>query len=106
MATPATPITGLSLWTFRFTFAAALAVSVAVVVFFLWGLLDGSVSSFNMSLWLTLLALVAAVLLIGWALRASGKAKPAILVLSLLAVPGLVYALFLLLIVFTGPSWR
>jgi hypothetical protein len=59
------PITGLSLWTFRLAFAAALAVSATVFVFFVCGLLDGSVSSFNMNLWLTMLALVTAVPVIG-----------------------------------------
>jgi hypothetical protein len=103
---PAALISRLSLWMFRLTFAAALAVTVVVFVFFVWGLLDGSVSSFNMSLWLILLAVVTVVPLAGWALRASGKARPAILVLSILAVPGLIYALFLLLLVITGPSWR
>jgi hypothetical protein len=39
-------------------------------------------------------------------LRLSGKPQPAILVLSILAVPGLIYALFIVLLVITGPSWR
>ena len=100
------PMTPLSLWIFRFAFAAALAVSAVAFLFFFWGLLDGSISSFNMTLWLTMLALVTVIPLAGWALRSSGKARPAILVLSLLAVPGLIYALFILLLVIIGPSWR
>ncbi len=98
--------TTLSLWMVRLTFAAALTVSVVVVFFFLWGLVDGSVSSFNMGLWLTLLALVTAVPFVGSRLRSSGRPWPAILVLSILALPGLLYALFILLIVVTKPSWN
>ena len=103
---PRAPITALSLWLFRLAFAAALAVTAAAFVFFVWGLLDGSISSFNMNLWLVLLAIVIAVPITGWSLRAAGKARPAILVLSILAVPGLIYALFILLVVIMRPSWN
>jgi hypothetical protein len=98
--------TTLSLWMVRFAFAAAVIVSAVVLFFFVWGLIDGSVSSFNMGLWLTVLALVTAVPLVGWRLRSSGRPWPAILVLSILALPGLLYALFILLVLVTKPSWN
>lgn len=103
---PNAPITPGSLWLFRFVFTAALAVSGVAVVFFVWGVIDGSVSSFNMNLWLMTLVLVTAIPLSGWHLRSRGRARPAILVLSVLAVPGLLYALFILLIVITQPRWN
>jgi hypothetical protein len=69
-------------------------------------LADGSVSSFNMSLWLGLLAVVAAVVGGGWMLDANGKRGGAIAVLLILAVPGVLYALFILLIVIAQPRWN
>jgi hypothetical protein len=99
-------ITPVSLWMLRLAFAAALAVSAGVCFFFIWGLVDGSVSSFNVNLWFTLLALVIAVPVVGWRLRSSGRPWPAIFVLSILALPGLLYAFFILLVVLTRPSWN
>jgi hypothetical protein len=81
-------------------------VALVVVYFFIIGLADGSVSSFNMSLWLGLLAVVAAVVGGGWILDANGKRGAAIAVLLILAVPGVLYALFILLIVIAQPRWN
>lgn len=100
------PSTGRLVWLFRMAFTCALAVSGVVLVFFIWGVLDGSVSSFNSTLWLALLALVAAAPLAGWHLRARGRLRSAILVLSVLALPGLLYSLFILLLVVSGVSWN
>lgn len=96
----------LAVWVFRAALTCALPVSATVLFFFIWGLIDGSVSSFNGTLWFALLAVVAGVPIIGWCLRASGKLRTAILVLSVLVVPGLFYLLFLILVVASGSSWR
>jgi hypothetical protein len=81
-------------------------VGLVVVYFFVIGLADGSVSSFNMSLWLGLLAVVAAVVGGGGILDANGKRGAAIAVLLILAVPGVLNALFILLIVIAQPRWN
>jgi hypothetical protein len=81
-------------------------IALVVVYSFVIGLADGSVSSFNMSLWLGLLAVVAAVVGGGWMLDANGKRGGAIAVLLILAVPGVLYALFILLIVIAQPRWN
>jgi hypothetical protein len=60
----------------------------------------------NMSLWLGLLAAVAAVVGGGWMLDTNGKRGAAIAVLLILAVPGLLYTLFILLIVIAQPRWN
>lgn len=83
-----------------------LLVAIVVVYFFVVGLADGSVSSFNMSLWLGLLAAVAAAGGGGWVLNANGQRGLAITLLSILAVPGVLYALFVLLIVIAQPRWN
>ncbi|HET8974056.1 MAG TPA: hypothetical protein VFN63_12310 [Pseudolabrys sp.] len=80
-----------------------LLVALVVVYFFVIGLADGSVSSFNMSLWLGLLAAVAAAVGGGWLLNANGRRGAAIAALSILALPGILYGLFVLLIVIAQP---
>lgn len=91
---------------YRGALAIAGLVAAVVVGFFLVGLGDGSVSSFNAGLWLGLLALTAGVLLGGTFLRARGRTAAAVAVLAILAVPGLLYGLFLLLILVTQPRWN
>jgi len=49
---------------------------------------NGSVSSFNMNMWLGLLAAVAGTIGGGWLLNANGRHGPAIAVLSVLARAG------------------
>ncbi len=99
---PATPGSVL----FRSTFAAAMLTAAVIVVFFVIGIADGSVSSFNIVLWLGILAATVAVLSLGWFLHSRGKPGLASAVLAILAVPGLLYALFLLLVVLTQPRWN
>jgi hypothetical protein len=91
---------------FRFLWAFDLLVAAVVVVFFFWGLTDGSVSSFNMGLWLGLLALVGGVVVGGRALQRAGQAALATLLLLVLAIPGLGFTLFLLLVLILRPRWN
>jgi 8-oxo-dGTP diphosphatase len=56
-------------------------VAAVVVVFFFWGLADGSVSSFNITLWLGMLAGVAAVVGGSWMLHQAGQTAFASIVL-------------------------
>lgn len=80
--------------------------ALVVCYFFFVGLADGSVSSFNGGLWFALLAGVGAVIGGGWALQTKGYRRAAAAVLMILAVPAVVYALFIALIVITQPRWN
>lgn len=91
---------------YRVVLLLAGIVAAVVVGFFLVGLGDGSVSSFNLGLWLGLLTLTAAVVVGGRSLRARGHTRAAIALLGVLALPGLLYGLFVLLIVFSGARWN
>jgi hypothetical protein len=81
-------------------------ISVAMLVFFFWGLADGTVSAFNIGLWLAVLGGIAAMFGGGIALRAYGQRILAGLLLAILAAPGLLYGLFLLLILVLQPDWK
>ncbi|MHC1728151.1 MAG: osmoprotectant transporter permease [Syntrophobacteraceae bacterium] len=83
----------------------AVIASVALFFFFA-GLADGSVSSFNMDLWITLLLTLAAVAGGSLWLKSLGRRGLATILLLILALPGLIYALFLLVLIVSGPRWN
>jgi hypothetical protein len=91
---------------FKALFTIDLLIAGIVVYFFFAGLADGSVSSFNMTLWLTILAGLAAILAAGYAFRFAGRGALANLVLLVLAVPGALYAFFLVVVVLSGARWN
>jgi predicted ferric reductase len=91
---------------YRVAFVLAAAVAAVLGAFFVIGVADGSVSSFNIGLWAATLAAVAGVLAGGSLLRARGHALLASLLLATLAVPGLLYALFVLLVIASGTRWN
>jgi hypothetical protein len=83
----------------------ALAAAV-VVFFFLWGLSDGSVSSFNILIWLVLLGGVGAVLGSGLWLNARGQRRLANGVLLALALPAALLLVFFLALIILQPRWN
>ncbi len=67
---------------------------------------DGSVSSFNSTLWLCIVAVAILVPILGHRLRSHGRTGLAIAVLSILAVPGLIFGVFALLLLVMSPHWN
>ncbi len=96
----------LSVAVYRTLMACSLGVAATALVFFTIGLADGSVSSFNIGLWLALLGGLAAIVWAGHALRGIGKLGLAIAVLAVAAVPGIVGCLFLVLVLVTNSRWN
>jgi hypothetical protein len=90
-------------WIFLITDALA---ALAAVVFFIIGLVDGSVADFNIGLWFGSLACIGGIIYGGVALAQGGMLVWAIVLLGVLAVPSLMYGLFLLLAVILQPDWR
>ena len=83
------------------------AVIAAVALYFFFSLsAGGNIGSFNILPWLIILAVLAAVVGGSIWLRAAGKHALAIILLLLLAVPGALYALFVILIVILKPDFR
>lgn len=81
-------------------------IALVVLYFFFIGLTDGSVSSFNMGIWLILLLALAAVMGGSLLLKSYGHLGLAKGVLAILAIPGFLYLLFLLLMLITKPRWN
>lgn len=102
---PATPSPSL-LRTYRVALGCSLATAAVALVFFAIGLGDGSISSFNLGLWLMLLVAVGGSVVGGLRLRAAGRVGAALLALSFTAVPALVGALFMLVLLIAPPRWN
>ena len=81
-------------------------VAAGFVVFFFIGLADGTVSSFNILLWLGILAVVGACTGGSLWLRKQGKVLPSILLAWVLAVPGFFAILMMLLLIILQPRWN
>jgi hypothetical protein len=91
---------------FPLLFAFDGLIAAVFVYFFAAGLADGSVSSFNLGLWLGILAANFAVLGAAVFLKAKGYSKAAIAVLLVPAFPALCFALFLLAVLILQPRWN
>jgi hypothetical protein len=81
-------------------------VALVILYFFVQGLLDGSVSTTNITLWGVLLLLIVSVLGGSIFLRSHGHPIMAALVLFVLALPGLLYGLFFLAVLLLHPRWN
>jgi hypothetical protein len=91
---------------FRIVWGVAILVALIGAAFFFIGLADGSVSSFNIVLWMAVLVGLAAVVFGSRALSKKGHLVAASVLAALLALPGLLYALFLLVAVRSGVRWN
>ena len=74
--------------------------------FFVIGLADGTVSSFNMTLWLVMLCTLGGILWGSHALRAADRTSLATSLLMILAVPGVLAGLFFLALIILQPRWN
>ena len=81
-------------------------VAAVIVYFFFVGLADGSVSSFNGGLWFSILVALAAIIGGGWKLDASGNRRAAIVLLLVLAIPAVLFGLFMGIIIIANPRWN
>ena len=81
-------------------------IALVFLFFFFWGLADGTVSSFNIVLWLAVLTGLG--VLVGGSLwlRAKGRLALAVALLLVLALPGALFALFFLAVLVLHPRWN
>jgi hypothetical protein len=81
-------------------------VALVLVFFFMIGIADGSVSSFNTVLWLCTLGGIAALIVGANALARRGNTVLATLIAAVPALPALLYGLFVLIAVMSGARWN
>jgi len=81
-------------------------VTLGFVYFFGIGLLDGSVSSFNIVLWLTILTGLGVILGGRYFLKVKSQGILAVCTLCLLAIPALLALSFFLVILVSNPRWN
>jgi hypothetical protein len=91
---------------FWFAWTISALVAAVVLFFFFTGLADGSVSSFNLLLWLVILAVTGSVVGGSLWLRSTGHTRAAIALTLLLTVPGLLLGLFFLILILAAPRWN
>jgi hypothetical protein len=83
------------------------AITAAILVyFFVVGLVDGSVTSFNMWLWLIFLAAMTALLWGSHMLRSAERESLATTLLGILAIPSVLCGLFFLAMIILNPRWN
>ncbi|WP_137176613.1 osmoprotectant transporter permease [Roseomonas sp. AR75] len=91
---------------YRIMLGIALLTLGVLLFFFLWGVSDGTVSDFNILIWLVTLAVPAAAVAGGVAMRRQGHGAAAIALLGVVAVPAVLLALFFLLLILMQPRWN
>jgi hypothetical protein len=96
----------LKLKLFWICWSVDVLICLIILVFFSLGVFGGSVSSFNIGLWMAILAVLGTVMGGSLWLKTLGYPVFATLVLLLLAIPGVLYGLFILLLVLTKTSWN
>ena len=91
---------------YRILWGIDLLIALIAIAFFGIGVADGSVSSFNIALWLGLLAGIAAVVFSARALARRENVVAACIVASALALPAFLFALFLTVAIVSGVRWN
>jgi hypothetical protein len=81
-------------------------IAFVALYFFFAGLSDGSVSSFNIGLWLVILLGLAGVLGSSVLLRSAGRRGAAIAVLLVLGIPGFLFVIFFVVLLVSAPRWN
>lgn len=91
---------------FRLFAAVSIIVLGILLYFFLIGIADGSVSAFNIALWLGLLASTGLIVGGGVVLKKKGWPRAATALLAVMAVPGIAAGLFVLVLIVSQPKWN
>ena len=91
---------------FWISFSIDALIGAIAIIFFFIGLIDGSVSSFNIEIWIIIFVVLAAIIFGSLGMKSLGYPLLATILLLVLAVPGLLSGLFLFLLIVTDASWN
>ncbi|MEO7175182.1 MAG: osmoprotectant transporter permease [Saprospiraceae bacterium] len=93
-------------WIFWLLYIIDSIVAAIIFYFFVIGLLDGTVSSFNAVYWIAILVALALIMFGGVWLKNHGHPGVAILLISVLAAPAFLYFIFMLILLISNPKWN
>ena len=96
----------LKIGLFKIFWGIDLLICAIAAIFFFLGLADGSVSSFNMGIWTAILAALAIIMAGSHWLKTAGHLVLATLLLLVLAFPGILCGVFILVLLFTDLNWN
>ena len=96
----------MKLWLFWILWGIDALIGAIAVVFFLVGLTNGTVASFNMGIWIAILAALAVIIGGSLGLKAAGHPGFGTILLLVLAILAVLYGVFILVFVVTGTSWN
>ena len=91
---------------YRILWGIDLLVGLVAFAFFAIGVADGTVSSFNIVLWLAILAGITAVVFGARALARRENVVAACIVAAALALPAFLFAVFLAVAIVSGVRWN
>jgi hypothetical protein len=91
---------------FRVLWSIDVVAAAVAVAFFLIGIADGTVSSFNIVLWVALLGGLAVIVFGSRALEQRQKRGAAIALAGVLAVPSLLFAAMIAVFALSGARWN
>ena len=91
---------------FRILWGVDVVAALMALAFFAIGIEDGTVSSFNIMLWIALLGGLAVVVFGSNALHVKGQHGLAFIVAAVLAVPALFACLFIAFLLVSGVRWN
>ena len=91
---------------FRVLWGVDVVAALIALAFFVVGIDDGTVSSFNIMLWLALLAGLAVIVFGSNALHVKGQRGLAFILAGVLAVPAILACLFFALLMVSGVRWN
>jgi hypothetical protein len=91
---------------FRILWSVDVVAALIALAFFAIGIDDGTVSSFNIMLWIALLAGLAVIVFGSNALQVKGQHGLAFILAAVLAVPALLACVFFALLLVSGVRWN
>jgi hypothetical protein len=91
---------------FRIFWIIAAIVTLISLFFFVTGLADGTVNERNLMLWMGILAICAVALLGGPWLRHHQYPILGLIVTAIVAIPSMLFGLFMLIAILSGSRWN
>ncbi len=96
----------VKLWLFWIAGGIDAVICAIILAFFFLGLVNGTVSSFNIRIWIAMLATLASIMGGSLWLKMHGHPVCGTMLLLVVAIPGLLYGAFIVLLMVTKTSWN